>query len=110
MIIKVLLKQVITPTKKRSRVIGNAARVQSPVAGQGLNPAVADAAILSNWIYLDEVNAEQKSAGLTKKTPLFTDFYLRMLATTVLSIRMIRNMDWTPVQLFPVGFLSRCPE
>lgn len=98
---KVFLKRVTTFRKNRVWVTDEAAHVQSPVGVQELNLAVVDAVILSNWIYQDEVYAEKKMTGFTKKTLLFTDFDKRMLATNACSIRMIRNKYWMIVQYFP---------
>jgi 2-polyprenyl-6-methoxyphenol hydroxylase-like FAD-dependent oxidoreductase len=98
---KVSLKRVLRPRKNRVWVIGDAAHVQSPVGGQGLNLAVADAIILSNWLYSREVYAETYLASLAKRTLWFTDFDYKMLATKSYVLRMLRNKYWAVASRFP---------
>ncbi|MET0010412.1 MAG: FAD-dependent monooxygenase [Candidatus Thiodiazotropha sp. 6PLUC9] len=45
--LRVTLKRVSSPRNNRVWLIGDAAHVQSPVGGQGLNLVIADAIILS---------------------------------------------------------------
>jgi len=99
---KVSLKRVTSPRKNRVWVIGDAAHVQSPVGGQGLNLAVADAIILSNWLESNPAYAEKKLARQARRTLLFTDFDYRMLATKVWGIRVIRNFYWAMAAKYPV--------
>ena len=99
---KVSLKRVSTPRKNRVWVIGDAAHVQSPVGGQGLNLAIADAMILSRWLELDENYAERQLMKQAKKTLLFTDFDYRMLATKAWGLRILRNKYWGLAARYPL--------
>lgn len=98
---KVSLKKVTRPKKNSVWLIGDAAHVQSPVGGQGLNLAVADAVIISKYLDNDELYAENKLAKQAKSTLFFTDFDYRMLATTNIIIRSIRNTYWHLASKFP---------
>jgi len=98
---KVSLKRVATPRKNRVWVIGDAAHVQSPVGGQGLNLAIADAMILATWLENDVVYAEKRLARQARKTLLFTDFDYKMLATKVWIVRIIRNVYWGMAAKYP---------
>ncbi|MCI5142290.1 MAG: FAD-dependent monooxygenase [Candidatus Electrothrix sp. ATG1] len=99
---KVSLKRVTSPRKNRVWVIGDAAHVQSPVGGQGLNLAVADAVILAELLECDPLNAEKKLARQARKTLLFTDCNYRMLATTFWGVRMLRSSYWALASKSPV--------
>lgn len=99
---KASLKRVATPRKNRVWVIGDAAHVQSPVGGQGLNLAVADAIILSRWLNKNENYAELKLSNQARKTLLFTDFDYKMLATKLWGVRFIRNTYWSMAEKYPV--------
>jgi len=98
---KVSLKRVARPRIGRAWVIGDAAHVQSPVGGQGLNLAVADAVILSKWLYSDEAYAESRLSEQAKRTLFFTDFDYKMLATRNIAIRKFRNLYWYGASKFP---------
>lgn len=96
------LKRVTSPRKNRVWLIGDAAHVQSPVGGQGLNLAVTDAIILSRWLNRDENYAEQQLSTQARRTLLFTDFNYKMLATKSWTARFIRNSYWRVAGKYPV--------
>lgn len=98
---KVALRRVTSPRRNRVWVIGDAAHVQSPVGGQGLNLAVADATILSTWLNTDQKYAEKVLKRQAKRTLFFTDFDYRMLATKAVSVRMLRNAYWMMAAKYP---------
>ncbi len=91
---KVSLKKVTSPKKKSVWLIGDAAHVQSPVGGQGLNLAITDAIILTKSLDINEKKAEIQLAMQAKTTLFFTDFDYRMLATKNILLRKIRNEYW----------------
>jgi 2-polyprenyl-6-methoxyphenol hydroxylase-like FAD-dependent oxidoreductase len=98
---KVALKRVSTPRKGRIWLIGDAAHVQSPVGGQGLNLAIWDGITLAEGLVAGNLNVESILAARAKRVLLFTDFDYRMLATKNRFIRYIRNQYWSHAAKHP---------
>lgn len=98
---RVYLKRVVTPRINRVWLIGDAAHVQSPIGGQGLNLAIADAVILSNWLYSNPAYAERRLSSQAKRTLFFTDFDYKMLATRNTAVRVLRNLYWASASKVP---------
>ncbi|QFT23022.1 Pentachlorophenol 4-monooxygenase [Pseudomonas sp. THAF187a] len=90
----VALKRVSTPRKGRIWLIGDAAHLQSPVGGQGLNLAIWDGATLAEGLMAGNLNVENILAARAKRVLFFTDFDYRMLATKSRFIRYLRNQYW----------------
>ncbi|PSL15898.1 2-polyprenyl-6-methoxyphenol hydroxylase-like FAD-dependent oxidoreductase [Marinobacterium halophilum] len=90
----VALKRVRTPRKGRVWVIGDAAHVQSPVGGQGLNLAIWDGVTLAEGLLAGDLKVEAALAKRARKVLFFTDFDYRMLATQSTLIRNARNTYW----------------
>lgn len=91
---KVSLRRVRTPRFGRIWLIGDAAHVQSPVGGQGLNLAIWDGVTLGNALSEGDVSVERLLARRAKLVLFFTDFDYRMLATRSRPFRNIRNLFW----------------
>lgn len=90
----VALKRVLTPRKSRTWLIGDAAHVQSPVGGQGLNLAIWDGITLAEGLLAANPDIEKILAKRAKKVLFFTDFDYRMLATKRKFVRYLRNHYW----------------
>lgn len=90
----VALKRAPNPRKGKVWLIGDAAHVQSPVGGQGLNIAIWDGITLANGLLSNDQNIEQTLASRAKKVLFFTDFDYRMLSTKNRFIRYLRNRYW----------------
>ena len=99
---KVSLRRVVTPRAKSFWLIGDAAHVQSPVGGQGLNLAIWDGITLAQSLVKDDLSVEQKLSKRARKVLFFTDFDYRMLATKSRMIQFSRNTYWS--------FASRHPS
>lgn len=91
---KVSLRRVRTPRFGRIWLIGDAAHVQSPVGGQGLNLAIWDGVTLGNALSEADVSVERLLARRAKRVLFFTDFDYRMLSTRSRLLRNIRNLYW----------------
>ncbi|GAA0680256.1 hypothetical protein GCM10009104_00700 [Marinobacterium maritimum] len=90
----VALKRVRTPKKGRIWLIGDAAHVQSPVGGQGLNLAIWDGVTLAEALLTGDSKVETILAKRARRVLLFTDFDYRMLSTQSHVIRKARNKYW----------------
>lgn len=90
----VALKRVPSPRKGRIWLIGDAAHVQSPVGGQGLNLAIWDGITLAEALSAGNLGVERTLAKRARKVLFFTDFDYRMLATKHPFIRFVRNKYW----------------
>ncbi|MBV2132888.1 FAD-dependent monooxygenase [Pseudomonas sp. MAP12] len=91
---RVSLRRVPTPRCGRVWVIGDAAHVQSPVGGQGLNLAIWDGVTLGQGLLEGDQHVERRLARRAKRVLFFTDFDYRMLATRSRLIRLLRNRYW----------------
>ena len=90
----VSLKRALSPRKGRIWLIGDAAHVQSPVGGQGLNLAIWDGVTLAEGLSLGNLDVEKTLAKRARQVMLFTDFDYRMLASRSPFIRFARNKYW----------------
>lgn len=90
----VALKRVPSPRSGRSWLIGDAAHVQSPVGGQGLNLAIWDGITLAKGLLAGDCNIEKVLAKRARNVLFFTDFDYRMLATKSPVLRFARNKYW----------------
>lgn len=97
----VSLKRARTPRKGRVWLIGDAAHVQSPVGGQGLNLAVWDGVKLAEGLLCGDLGVETTLARRARRVLFFTDFDYRMLATQSPILRSLRNQYW--------GFAAKHP-
>jgi 2-polyprenyl-6-methoxyphenol hydroxylase-like FAD-dependent oxidoreductase len=98
---RVSLRRVPTPRCGRVWIIGDAAHVQSPVGGQGLNLAIWDGVTLGQALLEGDQHVERRLARRAKRVLLFTDFDYRMLATRSRLIRVLRNHYWSLVSRHP---------
>lgn len=98
---RVSLRRVPTPRSGRVWVIGDAAHVQSPVGGQGLNLAIWDGVTLGKALLEGDNSVEQRLARRARRVLLFTDFDYRMLATRSNAIRFFRNQYWSLASSHP---------
>ena len=92
---KVSLKRVPTPRMGRVWLIGDAAHVQSPVGGQGLNLAIWDGITLGKALSSGDLGVERKLILRAKRVLFFTDFDYRMLSTRSRIVQRLRNMYWS---------------
>ena len=92
---RVSLRRVPTPRAGRVWLIGDAAHVQSPVGGQGLNLAIWDGVTLGKALLEEDDGVEQRMARRARWVLFFTDFDYRMLATRSRLLRRIRNQYWS---------------
>jgi 2-polyprenyl-6-methoxyphenol hydroxylase-like FAD-dependent oxidoreductase len=102
---RVSLRRVLTPRKRCFWLIGDAAHVQSPVGGQGLNLAIWDGRTLAKALMKNDVSVEARLTKRAKSVLFFTDFDYRMLATKNIVIRRCRNYYWSAAARYP--FLAR---
>ena len=91
---RVSLRRVPRPRIGRAWLIGDAAHVQSPVGGQGLNLAIWDGITLAEALLDNDLTVEERLAARARKVLFFTDFDYRMLATRVWLLRRLRNSYW----------------
>ncbi|EPJ43011.1 MAG: hypothetical protein OFPI_44960 [Osedax symbiont Rs2] len=98
----VSLRRVSTPRVGRVWLIGDAAHVQSPVGGQGLNLAIWDGITLAESLLADKFDVEQRLIKKAKKVLLFTDFDYRMLASRSVILRSSRNWFWSVAAKYPI--------
>jgi len=97
----VALKRVATPRKHRIWLIGDAAHVQSPVGGQGLNLALWDGLTLAQALISENPNVEKILAKRATTVLRFTDFDYRMLSTKSFLLRGFRNTYWKLASRYP---------
>lgn len=90
----VSLRRVLTPRLGRVWFIGDAAHVQSPVGGQGLNLAIWDGMTLGAALVDGELGVEKTLRDRACAVLRFTDFDYRMLATRSRLVRHLRNSYW----------------
>lgn len=95
------LRRVPTPRRGRVWLIGDAAHVQSPVGGQGLNLAIWDGVTLGLALLEGDLLVERQLARRAKRVLFFTDFDYRMLATRSRLIRWLRNRYWSLASRHP---------
>ena len=98
---RVALKRVVTPRKDRIWLIGDAAHVQSPVGGQGLNLALWDGVTLAQALVSGNLGVEKTLAKRAKIVLRFTDFDYRMLSTKSSLLRGFRNTYWKIASHYP---------
>lgn len=91
---RVSLRRVTSPRHGRVWLIGDAAHVQSPVGGQGLNLAVWDGVTLARGLAHNDTSVERKLASRAATLLRFTHFDYRMLSTHSTSLRLLRNGFW----------------
>lgn len=91
---RVSLRRVPRPRIGRAWLIGDAAHVQSPVGGQGLNLAIWDGITLAEALLDNDLAVEKRLASRARKVLFFTDFDYRMLATRIWLLRRLRNSYW----------------
>lgn len=91
---RVTLRRVRSPRTGRVWLIGDAAHVQSPVGGQGLNLAIWDGITLAEGLLAGDLTVERVLARRARTVLLFTDFDYRMLATKSRLVRSVRNRYW----------------
>lgn len=99
---RVSLKRVATPRVGRVWLIGDAAHVQSPVGGQGLNLAIWDGITLADALMMNDVSVENRLASRARFVLFFTDFDYRMLATRLPFLRFLRNTYWRVASRYPI--------
>jgi 2-polyprenyl-6-methoxyphenol hydroxylase-like FAD-dependent oxidoreductase len=98
----VSLRRVITPKIACFWLIGDAAHVQSPVGGQGLNLAIWDGITLAKALINNDLSVAKKLSTRAKKVLFFTDFDYKMLATKHNVVRYLRNTYWSFAGRYPV--------
>lgn len=89
------VKRVLSPRKGNVWLIGDAAHIQSPVGGQGLNLAIWDGVTLGNNLAHPKSSVEKLLIRKTRKTLLFTHFDYRMLSTKLALLQKARNCYWS---------------
>lgn len=98
----VSLRRVISPRVNRFWLIGDAAHVQSPVGGQGLNLAIWDGLTLGKALSTNDLQVEKRLSNRARKVLYFTDFDYKMLSTKRPVIRSLRNAYWSLAARYPV--------
>lgn len=98
----VSLRRVISPRVNRFWLIGDAAHVQSPVGGQGLNLAIWDGLNLGKALCTNDLTVEKRLANRAKRVLYFTDFDYKMLSTKQPVIRFLRNKYWALASRYPL--------
>jgi len=88
------LRRVPTPRKGRVWLIGDAAHVQSPVGGQGLNLAIWDGITLAQSLASGDSGVERRLAARARRVLFFTDLDYRLLATRNRAVQYFRNRYW----------------
>lgn len=98
----VSLRRVETPRLNRVWLIGDAAHVQSPVGGQGMNLAIWDAITLAEALLKNDLSVDKRLAKRAKYVLLFTDSVYRILSTRSPVVRAVRNLFLAASASFPV--------
>lgn len=101
----VSLRRVPTPRSGRIWLIGDAAHVQSPIGGQGLNLAIWDGLTLADALLDGDPGVEARLAGRARKVLAFTDLSYRLLDPPSALARQVRNGYWRSAARFP--FVAR---
>lgn len=99
---KVALRRVPTPRLGRVWLIGDAAHIQSPVGGQGLNLAIWDGITLAEGLMRGDLTVERKLGRRSRIVLAFTDFDYRMLASRNGAVRWARNYYWSVAARHPI--------
>jgi len=99
---RVSLRRVPTPRLGRAWLLGDAAHVQSPIGGQGLNLAIWDGITLAESLLTDKFDVEQRLIKRARMVLLFTDFDYRMLVSKSVIVRSIRNKFWSVAERYPI--------
>ncbi|WP_199721010.1 FAD-dependent oxidoreductase [Azospirillum cavernae] len=98
---RVSLRRVLSPRIGKIWLIGDAAHVQSPVGGQGLNLAIWDGIELADALLKNDFSVERRLASRAAKVLFFTDFDYRLLATRMRILRALRNSYWRCASRYP---------
>ncbi|MGV1907476.1 FAD-dependent oxidoreductase [Agrobacterium cavarae] len=98
---RVSLRRVPSPRIGRIWLIGDAAHVQSPVGGQGLNLAIWDGVTLGRALARHETEVEKTLRDRARSVLRFTHFDYLMLSTKWRSIQYLRNSYWKFAGRFP---------
>jgi 2-polyprenyl-6-methoxyphenol hydroxylase-like FAD-dependent oxidoreductase len=96
------LRRVPNARCGRVWVIGDAAHVQSPVGGQGLNLAIWDGITLAGALAVGDVSVEHRLVARARRVLAFTDFDYRLLATRSRPLRTMRNLYWATAARHPL--------
>jgi 2-polyprenyl-6-methoxyphenol hydroxylase-like FAD-dependent oxidoreductase len=99
---RVSLRRVATPRKGRVWLIGDAAHVQSPVGGQGLNLAIWDGLTLAKSLILGDLSVERRLAFRAYLVLHFTHFDYKLLSTRSRLIQFLRNRYWSYCEKRPL--------
>lgn len=101
------------PVGKRTVLIGNAAHIVHPVAGQGFNLGLRDVALLAELLHhaaqhqQDPANPKllaQYDALRRRETAMvrsFTDGLIRLFGSSRKSVGLLRNVALVAIELFP---------
>lgn len=98
---RVSLRRVPSPRMGRVWLIGDAAHVQSPVGGQGLNLAVWDGVTLGRALAQNQTEVEEALRNRARSVLRFTHFDYLMLSTKWRSVQYLRNSYWKFAARFP---------
>lgn len=98
---RVSLRRVPSPRIGRVWLIGDAAHVQSPVGGQGVNLAIWDGITLGRALAQNRTDVEKTLRDRARSVLRFTHFDYLMLSTTWRSVRYLRNSYWKFAARFP---------
>jgi len=98
---RVSLRRVPSPRMGRVWLIGDAAHVQSPVGGQGLNLAIWDGITLGRALAQNQTEVEETLRNRARSVLRFTHFDYLMLSTKWRSVRYLRNSYWKFAGRFP---------
>lgn len=98
---RVSLRRVPSPRIGRVWLIGDAAHVQSPVGGQGLNLAVWDGITLGRALARNQIEVEETLRNRARSVLRFTHFDYLMLSTKWRSVQYLRNSYWKFTAKFP---------
>jgi 2-polyprenyl-6-methoxyphenol hydroxylase-like FAD-dependent oxidoreductase len=98
---RVSLRRVPSPRMGRVWFIGDAAHVQSPVGGQGLNLAVWDGVTLGRALAQNQTEVEEALRNRARSVLRFTHFDYLMLSTKWRSVQYLRNSYWKFAARFP---------
>ena len=99
---RVALRRVPNPRIGHVWLIGDAAHIQSPVGGQGLNLAIWDGITLAEGLLSNDPSVQHRLVQRAKRVLFFTDFDYRMLATRRPHLRALRNLYWKLAARYPI--------